>query len=57
MINGFLFGVIYMFNKVLYWVIFFFGIIGLVCIIMYIFEEKIFDIYFNSGFYMFNIIL
>lgn len=57
MINGFLFGVIYMFNKVLYWVIFFFGIIGLVCIVMYIFEEKIFDIYFDSGFYMFNIIL
>lgn len=55
MINGLLFGVIYMSNKAPYWATFFSGVIGLACIIMYIFEEKIFDTYSNSGSYTLNI--
>lgn len=55
MINGLLFGVIYMSNKAPYWATFFSGIIGLACIVMYIFEEKIFDTYSNSGSYTLNI--
>ncbi|XP_062598680.1 uncharacterized protein LOC134260111 [Saccostrea cucullata] len=55
MINGLLYGVIYVSNKAPYWATFFSGIMGLAFIILYIFEEQIFDTYSNSGSYTLNI--
>lgn len=55
MINGLLFGVIYMSNKAPYWATFFSAIMGIACIIMYVFEEQIFSTYSNSGSYTLNI--
>nr|XP_022336711.1 uncharacterized protein LOC111132992 isoform X1 [Crassostrea virginica] len=55
MINGLLFGVIYMSNKAPYWATFFSAIMGIACIIMYVFEEQIFSTYSNSGSYTLNV--
>ena len=51
LVDGLLFSVIYFSNKAPYIAVFFSGVMAIVCIILYIFEEKIFTTYSNSGSY------
>ncbi|KAK3082828.1 hypothetical protein FSP39_006565 [Pinctada imbricata] len=54
LVDGLLFSVIYISNKAPYLAVLFSGVMALVCIILYIFEEQVFTTYSNSGSYNFT---
>lgn len=51
LINGLLYGVIYVSNKAPYWAILIAGFFGMACIVLYVFEGQLFPSSTNSGSY------